>query len=139
MSKRLGLPGLLPGLICIALLGACARGTMPASLDGNWLVEDIGGRGVIDRARSTIAFDDQGRVSGSGGCNQFNGPVSIEGSSLTFGPLASTRRACTEALMNQEDRFFAALDAARTYRYDGSYLFLSDQYGNDILRLTRLE
>ena len=139
MSERLGLLGLLPALICIALLGACAQGTMPAPLGDNWLVEDIGGRGVVDRARSTIAFDDQGRVSGSGGCNQFNGSVTIEERSLTFGPLASTRRACTGAVMDQEDRFFVALDAARTYRYDGSYLFLSDQSGTDLLRLTRLD
>ncbi len=129
----------LPQSVHPVLLGACAQGTSSAPLDGNWLVEDIGGRGVIDRARSTIAFDDQGRVSGSGGCNQFNGSVAIEENSLTFGPLASTRRACPGAMMDQEDRYFIALDAARSYRYDGSYLFLSDESGNDLLRLTRLD
>jgi len=139
MSIRFGPLRLMAGLIAVSLLAACAQGTMPAPLEGNWLVEDIGGRGVIDRARSTIAFDDQGRVSGSGGCNQFNGPVAIQESSLTFGPLASTRRACTGALMDQEDRFFAALDAARSYRYDGSFLLLFNEPGDVLLRLTRLE
>ena len=44
-----------------------------------WLLEDIVGRGVIDNAQTTIRFDESGRVSGSTGCNRFNGSVKREG------------------------------------------------------------
>jgi hypothetical protein len=51
-----------------------------AGIEGTaWLVEDIAGQGVIDRAQSTISFDTSGRVSGSTGCNGFTGAVTLEG------------------------------------------------------------
>jgi heat shock protein HslJ len=51
-----------------------------ASLIGtSWLAEDIGGRGVIDRAQTTISFEPEGRVAGSGGCNRYFGAVTIKG------------------------------------------------------------
>lgn len=83
----------------------------------SWLAEDIRGRGVIDDAQSTVSFDGDGRVSGSGGCNRFIGSVEIRGESIAFGNLASTRMACAPALMDQEHKFLDALAAARSYRF----------------------
>jgi heat shock protein HslJ len=40
--------------------------------------------------------------------------------------------------MDQETKFFAALDAARTFVIDGAYLLLRDQSGAEILRLTQI-
>lgn len=139
MSNRLGLIKSVASLMAIPFLVACEVSELPPPIDGNWLAEDIGGRGVIDRAQSTLGFNDQGGVSGSGGCNQFNGPVEKWGATLTIGPLVSTRRACTPALMDQEDRFLAALEAVRTYRFDGPWLLMADGDGDDLLRFTRLE
>jgi putative lipoprotein len=84
----------------------------------SWLAEDIGGRGVIDNAQTTITFDAEGRVAGSGGCNRYFGPVTIEGSTISFGDLGATRMACVPALMDQEQKFFDALAATRSYRFD---------------------
>lgn len=139
MTRRLGLIEVVASLMAIPLLVACEVSELPPSIDGNWLAEDIGGRGVIDRAQSTFAFNDQGGVSGSGGCNQFSGPVEKWGASLTIGPLVSTRRACAPALMDQEDRFLAALEAVRSYRFDGPFLLMEDEAGEEVLRFTRLE
>ena len=88
------------------------------SLTGTWLAEDIGGRGVIDDAQSTISFEAAGRVGGSGGCNRYFGPVTIEGNGITFGQLGATMKACAPALMDQERKFFDALAATRSYRFD---------------------
>lgn len=44
------------------------------------------------KARFTIAPDLA--VSGSLGCNRFSAKVTVEGSTVTFGPLTSTRMAC---------------------------------------------
>jgi heat shock protein HslJ len=52
------------------------------------------------------------RVSGFGGCNSFGGPIISDGEQLSLGPLQATRRACLEsAVMNQETRFFQALQS----------------------------
>ena len=112
---------------------------MPALVGATWLVEDIGGRGVIDYARTTIGFDDRGGVHGSGGCNQFTGAADMVGESLIFGPLAATQRACTDAVMDQELKFFAALEAVKGYRFDGPFLLLTDESGDPLMRLTELQ
>lgn len=76
-----------------------------------WVVEDIGGAGVIDTARATMAFDAaSGRVYGSGSCNRYNGAVTLTGEGLSFGAIASTMMACPEAIMAQEQRLFGALE-----------------------------
>ena len=74
-----------------------------------WVVEDIGSAGVIDSARATLGFERDGRVYGSGSCNRYNGPVTLTGETLSFGNLATTGRACPDAIMTQERRFFDAL------------------------------
>lgn len=104
-----------------------------------WLAEDIGGRGVMDMAQSTVQFDQQGRAAGNGGCNRYFGEYTIADGSLRFGPIGSTRMACPESLMNQEQNFFAALEATRSYRLDPltDLLFFMDESGADVLRFSR--
>ena len=94
--------------------------------------------GVVERSRSTISFDQAGRVYGSSGCNQFSGAAEVRGRSMDFGPVATTRRACGPALMVQEDRVLAAFDAVESYRLDGPSLLLADGSGAVLLRLSRL-
>ncbi len=77
--------------------------------------------GVIGESRLTLAFKD-GQVSGSAGCNNFHGSYSADGGKIQFGPLATTRRACAEDLMNQEKEFLAALASAVTWKIDGNVL-----------------
>ena len=98
---------------------AIAADPAQASLTGtSWLAEDIGGRGVIDDAQTTITFDAEGRVAGSGGCNRYFGAFTIKADAITFGKLGSTMMACVPAPMDQEHRFFKALAATRSYRFD---------------------
>lgn len=82
----------------------------------NWVVEDVAGGGIVDSSRVEIAFDREGRVSGSGGCNRFFGRYTLTGEGLEIGLTGATRRACPEALMAQEQRFFDTL--ARVDRFD---------------------
>ncbi len=116
--------------------GANAQGAS-AGIDGTaWLVEDIAGRGVIDRAQTTISFDAPGRVSGSTGCNRYSGVVTYDGEALRFGTLAATKRACVAALMDQEQRFFKAMEAVRGYALVASgSLHLRGASGEPVLRL----
>ncbi|MBF9059926.1 META domain-containing protein [Rhodobacterales bacterium HKCCSP123] len=81
-----------------------------------WVVEDIGGAGVIDGARAAFGFEAAGRVYGAGSCNRFHGAVELTGEGLRFGPLASTMMACPDAIMDQERRMFDAM--AEVYAFD---------------------
>jgi heat shock protein HslJ len=118
-------------------LWAIAAMSTEASLIGtSWLAEDIGGRGVVDGVYSTLIFESEERVSGSSGCNRYQAPLQLSGTALRLGMASTTRRACPPAVMDQERRFLAALDAARTYRRDGSTLWLFDGTGETLLRLT---
>jgi heat shock protein HslJ len=105
-----------------------------------WLVDDIGGRGVIDRARTTLEFLEPGRVAGHTGCNRFFGPVELDGDAISFGDLATTRMACPEALMAQEQQFLHALAEARRIglAQQGRILLVYDDHGEPVLRLSRI-
>ncbi|MCP5364107.1 MAG: META domain-containing protein [Hyphomicrobiales bacterium] len=117
-----------------------ADNTSEALTGTSWLAEDIGGRGVIDYAQTTISFDADGRVSGSGGCNRYFGPVTMGENTIAFGVLGSTRRACPPALMDQEQKFFGALAVTRSYRFDEpghKLVFLGDN-GEPLMRFSQI-
>jgi putative lipoprotein len=117
-----------------------AAGAEPKSLNGRWLAEDIRRGGVIDRIQTILEINADSSVSGTGGCNRFTGRVSIAGKRITFGPIASTRMACTPAVMNQEGEFFMALRDVRAWRIDAvrHKLLLLDGNGNPVITLARM-
>lgn len=110
-----------------------------AGPSGRWLAEDIGGGGVVDRIQTVLDIAADGRVSGSGGCNRIVGQARIEGSTIAFSQMASTRMACPPAVMDQEARFLAALGQASRWRIDElrRKLFLEDATGKVLVVLAR--
>jgi heat shock protein HslJ len=110
------------GLVAVAVaMSACVA--VPTSkkapeglLSGtNWQLQQLGGQGAIAGNQPTLSFTQAGRVSGSGSCNQFSGPVAVSGKSIAFGALASTKIACAEALNAQESTYFKALQQAEWF------------------------
>jgi heat shock protein HslJ len=80
--------------------------------------------------RLTLSFDDQGRASGSAGCNRFTTRFALTGSTLRIDPPAATRMSCPEpGVMAQEQAFLRALAAVRTLRIEGDVLELRDDGG----------
>ena len=105
-----------------------------------WLAEDIGGRGVIDRARSTMEFVKPGQVGGLASCNQYFGAVVLDGGTIAFGNLAATRKLCTEPLMVQEQRFLKALAQAKRLdlTHEGQILLIYADGTEPVLRFSRI-
>ena len=64
-----------------------------------------------------------GQVSGSAGCNTYQGTYrstrAAGRNTIEFGPLATTRMMCDQALMDQEGLYLAALEAATEYTIEG--------------------
>lgn len=101
-------------------LEGCGGDPMALLTGPEWVVEDIGGAGIIDSSRVTIAFDRDGRVSGRATCNRYTGAVELSGEGLRVGPVAATMMACPEALMVQERRFLTALETVERFDIDES-------------------
>jgi putative lipoprotein len=139
------IPGLILVGIALMCLAACSlmQPSSPSTpkvdlVGGTWALEDIDGAGVVDDAQSTLEFGPDGRVSGRGGCNRYSGNVEVKGASIVVGELISTKMACAPALMDQETKFLAALQATRTYRMnEDNKLVLSDATGRQRLRFSR--
>lgn len=84
----------------------------------SWQVEDVASGGIIDRSNLTLVFGENGMISGSSGCNQYNGGYAVNGNKLDVGKVAGTRMACPPALMDLEQKFLSILDDAREYSID---------------------
>lgn len=124
---------LMPGIV----RSAAAQG--PAGPAGRWLAEDIRGGGVVDRIQTVLDIAVDGRVTGSGGCNRIVGQARIEGAAISFSQMASTRMACPQAVMDQEQKFLTALGEARRWRIDEPRrkLMLEDGNGAVLVVLAR--
>lgn len=120
------------------IAAACAGPATPA---GKWLAEDIDGGGVIDRLQTTLEIRDDGIVTGTGGCNRYAGSANVDGTSIKFLPMASTRMACSTAAMRQESKFHSTLERVRAWRIDNAKqkLLLLDAQGFDLMRLGKMD
>ena len=125
--------GVLVALLIVPILAGCSSvGASPSAANGgvadlpgtSWTLVEIGGSAPAGDAKPTLVFGTDGGVSGNSGCNTFNGTVTIDGSTIEFGPLATTRMACPAPAMIVESAYLAGLDGASTWRMDGSQLVL---------------
>ena len=72
----------------------------------------------------TANFSADGQLTGSAGCNDYTAAYETSGKNIKIGPAATTRKACEQAVMDQEMQYLAALNTAATYRIDGNQLEL---------------
>lgn len=94
-----------------------------------WVVVELAGEPVSPAVKGwpaqSIEFDADGqRATGHGGVNRFGGRYTQDGSKLSFGPLAMTRRAGPEAQMALETRYTQVLSRVIGWRQDGRNVIL---------------
>lgn len=95
--------------------------------------------GIVDGSTVTMAFDTGGRVSGTTGCNQFTSSYSVDGDALRFSKTATTRRACADpAVGEQEHAFLRALESVATMRFEGDRLDLRSKDGALAMVMVRM-
>lgn len=115
-------------VLVAALLAACSAMSPPdksAALDGtNWVLATLPGRTLIADSFVTLRFED-GRVSGTDGCNRYSGAYTASDLQLQFdGSMATTMMACSEPVMEQANAFMTALAKVRSYRIAAGQLIL---------------
>lgn len=100
--------------------GTLIRGT-------DWQVEDLNGGGIIDRSRLGFRFGSDGRITGNATCNRFMGGYTLGGEGLVLTQMASTQMACSEALMNQEQKFLSLMPAVKRFEFsaDGALVLMT--------------
>lgn len=126
--------------VALLTMCACNGGSAAAGIPlpgTSWVLEEVGEVPAIQRGRATLEFAESGGASGNGSCNRFSGTATIAGDSLSFGPLMSTKMACVEeALTNQETRYLASLGSAQRFAITGDTLRIYVAGGGE-LRFTR--
>ncbi|MEU8704323.1 META domain-containing protein [Streptomyces sp. NPDC048565] len=70
------------------------------------------------KGKAHLTFGKDGSVAGNLGCNSFHGKAKVSGSTLTFGPLASTKMMCAGPRMELERVLLRVLKGTTTYTVD---------------------
>jgi heat shock protein HslJ len=113
------------------------------TLAGDWRVSGYNnGRGgvttLVAGTDITVAFNADGAVSGSAGCNNFTGSYEVERAGVAIGPLAATMKMCAaEGVMEQESQFLAAMQNSTRWEIRGDRLELRNEDGALQVDLTR--
>ncbi len=114
-----------------------------ALLQDSWVLtrmqgDSIDGNGPAKTVPRLDISLTQGRVTGTTGCNQLNGPVLADTRQILFGPLVTTKMACLISDGTVEPQFLALLSQPLTYRIDARTLTLFRQ-GKSVLTFTKVD
>lgn len=96
-------------------LRGCGGEPMGLLLGEAWQVVESAGARVADAQQMTLVFGSDGRIAGMAACNRYSGNFRLSGEGLRLSQLLATRMACAPALMDQEQRFLAALAAVTNF------------------------
>lgn len=105
---------------------------------GLWIIEQARSAPLLDKRKARIDFAPDGTLVGHGSCNTLRARYTLEGDRLKVGAIVTTRMACGDALMEQEDRVLTALErAARAFVPPHGFLTLQDADGAVLMRASR--
>ncbi|MDQ0795002.1 META domain-containing protein [Streptomyces sp. B1I3] len=82
--------------------------------------------------RAHLTFGKGGSVEGGLGCNSFHGKAAVSGSTITFGPLASTRKMCPGPRMELERALLGVLEGKTAYSIGHRSLSLTAESGRGL-------
>lgn len=103
-----------------------------------WRLVSLGPAGaeadIVAGTTVTLKFGEDGRATGSTGCNSYGGTYQIRGDNISFSRLISTRRACLDQNANQqEQRFISTLESANRFRLSANRLTILSDRGRNTL------
>jgi heat shock protein HslJ len=140
-ARRRGTRAALVAIAAVFALVACGESGGNVT-DTAWTLASYGDEGngtaVINGTTVTLAFDAEGKATGSAGCNSYFGGYTAADGEFEIGPLGSTMMNCEEPIMQQEFAFLRVLEAATTYAVDGDRLEIAAPDGQ-VLSLDRAE
>jgi heat shock protein HslJ len=122
-ERTMILPGKSVLPLAFTVLTACspqAQDVRARLTDRPWALISVQNAEAIAEKPATLAFDRDGRMSGTGGCNRLNAAyrLAANGQSFRVDGVESTRMMCDGAVMRQERALIAALQSADSVRID---------------------
>jgi uncharacterized membrane protein/heat shock protein HslJ len=89
---------------------------------------------LVPRTVISLEFSKDGKLHGSGGCNRYFAAYEIgPGDSLKIKSIGSTRMACPQEFMDQEMRYFEALQRVSAFKVQNNLLQLFYDNGQRVL------
>lgn len=122
---------------------ACSSAPTPDTLIGQWEVTAIAGESgdlapPVKGTTLTANIADT-EINGSSGCNNYMGAAAIDGSSVSFGPLAGTLKMCpAQGVMDQEHSFTTMLQSVDSWEGTSVGIDLKSE-GNTIIQLVAVD
>jgi len=106
-------------------------------VDTDWMLESLvdgdAVSSVIADMEIDLLLEGGGAISGTDGCNRFNGTYTLDGDSLEVGPLAQTRMACSEEINAQAALIVSVLSQPTTVTISGDSLELTAADGSGLV------
>jgi heat shock protein HslJ len=81
---------------------------------------------AVEGVEAGLSFSEDGKVSGTSGCNGLGGDYTVEGDRITFGEFVSTLMACDAPIMEQEDAAHKVMTGTATYMIEGETLTITN-------------
>jgi heat shock protein HslJ len=116
---------------------------VPAPLVGtNWTLESFHSgdsvSSVIAGTTLTAVFSEDGRVSGSAGCNSYFAHYNSTGTSLSISGIGSTKMYCgAPGVMEQESTYLSRLGQVTSFTIEGNHMSVSDAKGIPLLSFVK--
>lgn len=137
---------LLPLVLVATAFAACGGdeesssdpGTQdPTALEGeSWILTQMltaGGQTEVVQTGVSAQFDGS-TISGTAGCNTYNASYEADGSEISFGPIAATKKICPEDEQSTEDRYLQLLAEIGSYEVSGRSMSMNETDGTPVLQ-----
>lgn len=129
LSAAVGLAAFL-GCTAPPLAAGQTAGKGTASMDDlkgkTWTLVQFGDGSPEPAERAITAVFEDGKISGSGGCNHYSATVtSPSPRALKVGSISSTKMLCSGLVGSNEQRYFAVLEKVEGFAVEDSRLVLS--------------
>jgi len=127
-------------VVLLTSITACNSSSVIASTEplyGRWIVQSIQDQRIIDKSTAKVIFSPDNKLTGSASCNSIATSYNTQNNSLSIGPIATTRKMCQPALMEQESTLLQALAKVRRFEINNGQLSLFDQQGTLQLKAKR--
>lgn len=81
---------------------------------------------AVEGVKAGLTFNADGKLTGNSGCNGLSGSYTVEGDQITFSPIASTRMACDQSIMEQETAIHQVLTGTASFQIENNQLTLTN-------------
>lgn len=110
-----------------------------ATFVNNESSEGVVASSSIQAVQQTLSFDNDGKISGNAGCNDYFANYEVDGNKLSFSAIGSTKMFCGDGLMAEETAFLTALEKADNYRITGDLLQIFAADDSTLISFSRSE